>query len=183
MICWGKVSHPEGRDPMQGPASVEARIEPHEASRPGKEALATWVGALFAFSTFVLAAVACLGSSVLVIRVLSSPEQLDRVYSAHAAVTSTAVVAALLLLIGAIKHLKRKRSGAVMIAVAAVILVAIAVLQGVWVATTGWRGEIVFAQSGGEVLTMRLSALLAVPGALVSLWSRQFWLSSRQPAT
>lgn len=59
---------------MQGPASVEARIEPHEASRPGKEALATWVGALFAFSTFVLAAVACLGSSVLVIRVLSSPE-------------------------------------------------------------------------------------------------------------
>jgi len=108
---------------------------------------------------------------------------LDRVYSAHAAVTATAVVAALLLLIGAIKHLKRKRSGAVMIAVAAVILVAIAVLQGVWVATTGWRGEIVFAQSGGEVLTMRLSALLAVPGALVSLWSRQFWLSSRQPAT
>src|SRR5690606_18807636 len=107
-------------------------------SGPGKKTMGVLAGVLAIFC-FILLATTCGVSLFQIIRTQIDTNPMTRAYPTHVAVTVACVLAALLFLIGAIRHLKRGRSGSVIVLVAAVIVVAVAVLQ--WVDMTAAPGD------------------------------------------
>lgn len=176
-----RMSYPYGGHPPFGQAPPGATHQGWGGpppSGPGKKTMGVLAGVLAIFC-FILLATTCGVSLFQIIRTQIDTNPMTRAYPTHVAVTVACVLAALLFLIGAIRHLKRGRSGSVIVLVAAVIVVAVAVLQ--WVDMTAAPGdETVFATSFFEVIGVHVVALFGIPAGILALNSR-LWLVPKRP--